>query len=404
MDEMKEKCFANGRIIDVEKGCLRPETEIWVEDGRITRLSRGQAPQDAVDLRGSVVMPGLFNVHTHIQFDSTPAGAVIYASQPRFTVSAVKNLRKYLDSGVTYIRDMGGADYVDLELRNMVREGLVPGPEMAASGKNLSATGGQSWQNGVEVDGKDACIRAVREQCKKDADWIKLMASGGSKTPRTSRYAPQFSLEEMQTVVEEANRLERGVAAHAMGGESARFAAMAGVTSIEHGYFLEEETLDLMAEKGIYYVPTLAISYFLRNNRGKQGVTEEMADKAERDLEVQRRSLLAARERGVVLCVGTDACSPYNDHDGTGHELAAMCECGLTAAEALRAATVNSAKLCGVFAERGSIAPGKRADFALFAENPLEDIAAITRCAAVIQNGKFAKNFASAGENPQKND
>lgn len=108
MDEMKEKCFANGRIIDVEKGACCRKSEIWVEDGRITRLSRGQAPQDAVDLRGSVVLPGLFNVHTHIQFDSTPAGAVIYASQPRFTLSAVKNLRKYLDSGVTYIRDMGG--------------------------------------------------------------------------------------------------------------------------------------------------------------------------------------------------------------------------------------------------------------------------------------------------------
>lgn len=218
---------------------------------------------------------------------------------------------------------------------------------------------------------KTPASAAVREQCKKDVDWINLMASGGSKTPRTSRYAPQFSLEEMQTVVEEANRLERGVAAHAMGGESARFAAMAGVTSIEHGYFLEEETLDLMAEKGIYYVPTLAISYFLRNNRGKPGVTEEMADKAERDLEVQRRSLLAARERGVVLCVGTDACSPYNDHDGTGHELAAMCECGLTAAEALPGGDGKQREALWRFCGAGQHCAGQAGGFCPVCRKPI---------------------------------
>ncbi|MBQ9941542.1 MAG: amidohydrolase family protein [Christensenellaceae bacterium] len=382
------------RIADVENGGFRPESEIWVEDGRIFSFARPEeaaADVPVVDIGGKTVLPGLFNVHTHIQFDSTPKGAVIFTSQPRFTVSALKNLKKYLYSGVMFIRDMGGADYVDIEIRDMVREGLVEGPEMVVSGKNLSATGGQSWQNGVEVDGRDACIRAVRQQCKKDVDWVKFMASGWPGVCRTSPYQPHLSLEEMQTIVQEANRLERKVAAHAVGGLSAKYAAMAGAASIDHGYYLDEETLDIMAEKGICYVPTLAINHFMMQSLGRPCITQEMVDTAERQFEVQMRSLQLAMEKGVTICVGTDACSPYNDHDGTAHELIALTQCGMSPAEAIRSATVHSAKLCGQEDCRGSIAEGKVADLAIFEGDPFSDVSVLTRCAGVIQKGKMLK-------------
>lgn len=405
---MQRICYTGGRLVDVRAGRYFPETAIWVRDGRIEKLSLdADIPPDAqvIDLGGLAVVPGLFNVHTHIQFNSTPAGAVIFASEPRFAVSAMKNLRKYLDSGVTFIRDMGGAKYVDIEMRDMVREGLIPGPAAQVSGRNLSATGGQSWQNGVEVDGKDACIRAVREQCKHDVDWIKLMASGGSKTPRTSPYLPQLSLEEMRAVVIEATRWDRRVAAHAMGGLSAKWAAMAGVASIDHGYLLDEETLDIMAEKNVAYVPTLAINYAYMTHRGQEGVTDAMADKAERTLaEVQAPSLALARRKGVHICVGNDACSPYNDHDGTGYELMALCEYGgLTPAEALQSATLHGAALCRVEGERGALESGKVADFALFAGDPLTDISRMRDCRGVVQAGRVVRPFAAPANSPAKN-
>ncbi|MBQ9941541.1 MAG: amidohydrolase family protein [Christensenellaceae bacterium] len=387
--------YKNVRIADVEKGCFYPENEIWVEDGKIVSLGQpAELPDTArvIDLRGTMTMlPGLFNVHTHIQFDSTPSGAVIYASQPRFTVSALKNLQKYLRSGVLFIRDMAGADYVDMEMRDMLREGLISGPEMLASGKNLVATGGQSWENGVEVDGKDACIRAVRQQCKKDVDWIKLMASGGSKTPRTHIYQPHLSLEEMTTVVEEAARLQRKVAAHATGGLSAKYAAKAGVASVEHGYYLDEETLDIMAEKGIAYVPTMAINYIMMNSAGKPCITDAMVEKAKATFATQQDTVRRAMEKGVTICVGTDACSPYNDHDCTAQELIALTLCGMSPADAIRSATIHSAKLCDVQEQRGSIAPGKAADFALFEGDPFADISVLADCKAVIQKGELVR-------------
>ena len=404
---MQRICYTGGRLVDVRAGRYFPETAIWVRDGRIEKLSLdADIPPDAqvIDLGGLAVVPGLFNVHTHIQFNSTPAGAVIFASEPRFAVSAMKNLRKYLDSGVTFIRDMGGAKYVDIEMRDMVREGLIPGPAAQVSGRNLSATGGQSWQNGVEVDGKDACIRAVREQCKHDVDWIKVIASG-YLTTRTSHYAPQLSLEELQTIVEEARRWDRPVGIHAMGGLSAKWAAMAGADSVDHGYYLDEETLDIMAQKGIAYVPTLAINYACVRHRGCEGVTDAMADWAERTLnEEQAPTIRLARQKGVRICVGNDACSPYNDHDGTGYELMALCEYGgLTPAEALQSATLHGAALCRVEDERGALESGKIADFALFAGDPLTDISRMRDCRGVVQAGRVVRPFAAPANSPAKN-
>jgi imidazolonepropionase-like amidohydrolase len=363
--------------------------DIAVADGRVTAVEPNADLDDAtsVDFEGLWVMPGVFDCHDHVTLSSIEAIELLRTPVTQWALETARNLRRTLEGGVTFVRDACGAD---VGMREAVERGLVPGPRLQVSVVALSQTGGHLDGflpgPGAEitadyvipdypgrppylVDGIDDMRRAVRTVLRTGADWVKLCTTGGILSAHDEAEVAQFTLEEIQVAVFEAERRGRGVMVHAFGGEGLDNAVEAGVRSVEHGVYLTEQQAARMAAAGCWLVPTLAI---LRDVIlwAEAGVLPPYATR--KGLELKERiggAVAIAREHGVPIALGTDYVS-RDQHGRNLEEITLMHEAGLSVEEALLAATIRGAELCGVAEDHGRIAPGYVFDAIVLDEDP----------------------------------
>ncbi len=302
---------------------------------------------------------------------------------------AQKHCKEYLQSGVTFIRVVGTEENYDLQIKEALQNDVIQGPHMYCAGKVICMTGGHGWQEGIEADGKDACLKAVRTQLKSGVDLIKMMATGGVMTKGVEPGNAQFSVEEMKVMIEEAHKAQRKTATHAQGLQGIKNALYAGIDSIEHGCFLDEECLELMKKQNTFLVPTLCAPQCIIDKGVENGVAKYMVDKTLKVKDAHVKSVKKACEKGIQIALGTDAGTPFNYHNNTAYEMELLARLNIPNMDILKIATINSARCVGVEKDYGSIEVGKQADLVCLEENPLENISNVRKINRVIQSGKI---------------
>ncbi len=368
-----------------------------VEDKRIVALGSGEVPLDnydnSVDLSGKTLMPGLINAHVHITMEPVgdPVSIYLKDSAAKTALRAANNLKKHLFSGTTYLRDLGAPAGIDFDLRDAVNEGLIQGPEFQAAGKCITMTGGHGWFIGQEADGVDETRKATRQQLKAGADIIKIMATGGVMTKGVEPGSPQLTIEEMKASVEEAHKAGKKTATHAQGTVGIKNAILAGIDSVEHGIFLDDEVIQMMVDRGVYLVPTLVAPYFIVENGVEAGIPQYAVEKSKYVMEYHMDSFTKAYKAGVKIAMGTDAGTPFNLHDAAPHELKLMVECGMTPMDAIVASTKSAADLLGILDDYGTIEEGKFADFLVINENPLDNLDSLFNIDSIYKLGQKVK-------------
>lgn len=400
-----------GRLIDVRAGRVLQNQGILVEGERIKAVGplaeiQRSAPGTAVviDLSQATVLPGLADCHTHIllQGDITAADydeQLLKESIPYRTIRATAAVRIALLNGFTVMRDLEteGAMYADVDVKQAINRGVVPGPRMFVATRAFSATGmyplqGYSWElrmpEGVQiVDGPDNIRRAVREQVKFGADWIKFYADRRYFLKDGALHSwVNFTEEEMKAMVDESHRLGRKVAAHAMGWEGIDASLRAGVDSIEHGYGLDEGLMERMVKQGVYWCPTIYVGVYVAEGRAAAGAPIWLTM---RDLEA--KAFPIAVRKGVKIAYGTDA-GGYAWTENQARELTYMVRYGMTPMQAIQSATTVAASLLQRETEFGAIEQGKFADIIAVSGDPLASIAELERVRFVMKGGEVFRN------------
>ena len=389
----------NVTVIDGLGGTPLPAQDILIEDGVFTSIT----PTGSVALphtvntgalttmsgTGMTVMPGFFDCHVHVS--TSPHSSTLESiTEPESakTLRAVPALRATLDAGITTARDLAGADS---GFRDAIANGVIPGPQLQLAIRILSITGGHGdWRTiggtpldtgpgaGAVGDSPADFLRLTREVIREGADWIKVAATGGMGSPRSSPEGGGLSEIELRAVVEEANRHGiAGVAAHSIGTAGIAAAIRAGVRSIEHGYLISDESIQEMGERGTYLVPTLST---LTREASPTAAPWAIAKRA-RTLGTARERVSAALAAGVNVALGTDA--GIVEHGTNLRELALLVEFGLTPMQAIVAGTSAAARMCGIGDEAGTIEPGRRADLVATALNPVTQIGALADAGAI---------------------
>jgi imidazolonepropionase-like amidohydrolase len=384
----------NVTVVDGTGAGPVPGQAVVVEGRRIAWIGPdGEAPSTAaeavVDGGGRTLLPGLINCHVHLTADGAPDlfAQVAGDTVPLATLRAAGSARITLMSGVTTVRDCGAADDVVVELAKAIERGVVPGPRVQAAGRVITMTGGHGHFIGREADGPDEVRKATRAEIKAGAGVIKVMATGGVLTPGVSPTQTALLPEELAVVAQEAHNSGRRVTTHAIGRAGIHNALVSGIDSVEHGFYFDDELLDLAIDQGTFLVPTmLAVDGIIRNGRA-QGIPGWVVDKAESEAQQQRTSFAAAVTSGMRIAAGTDAGTPFNGHGDLARELALMCEYGLTAMQALVAATSSAAQNLGLAHEIGTVEVGKLADLVLVDGDPVTDISATGRVVLVVKDG-----------------
>ncbi len=302
---------------------------------------------------------------------------------------AQKHCKEYLESGVTFIRAVGTEENYDLQIKEAIDNHVIEGPHMYCAGKVICMTGGHGWQEGIEADGKDACLKAVRTQLRSGVDLIKMMATGGVMTKGVEPGNAQFTVDEMKVMIEEAHKAGRKTAIHAQGLQGIKNALYAGIDSIEHGCFLDDECLELMKEHNTFLVPTLCAPQCIIDKGVENGVAQYMVDKTLKVKDAHVESVKKAYEKGIQIALGTDAGTPFNYHSNTAYEMELLARLDISNMDILKMATINSARCVGVEKDYGSIEVGKQADLVCLNENPLENISNVRKINRVIQSGKI---------------
>ena len=361
---------------------------ITLEDDKIKNIEKYQNQQNTIE--ANIVTPGFFNCHVHILEPVNVSLKNGLSTAEKFYY-AQKHCLDYIQTGVTFVRDVGTEKNYDLEIKDAIDKGLIVGPHMLCSGKMICITGGHGWSSGIEADGADECRKAARTQIRAGVDLIKAMATGGVMTKGNGAGSPpQFTTEELQAINEEAHKAGRKTAAHAQGIQGIKNALYAGIDSIEHACQLDEECIDLMLKQGTYMVPTLCAPQCIVENGIENGVEKYVVDKTEVLRYDHIKSLKLAYKSGVKIACGTDAGTPFNYHNNTMYELELMEKHGLDRMDILKIATRNSAECCGVLDQYGTIEIGKHADLVLLDKNPLDKISNVRTIDKVIKDGKIA--------------
>ncbi len=403
--------FKNAVVIDGTQAEARPGQYVLVEGNTIREVSATPiaSPSAAViDLKGRTLMPGLIDCHVHVV--ATMANLARNAAMPTSfqALKSVAVMDGMLKRGFTSVRDASGADY---GLKLAVEEGLFRAPRLFIAGKSLSQTGGHGDLRGRfddrefclcharlgllsrVADGVDAVRKAVREELKAGADFIKIMASGGVASPTDPIDWLGYSRDEVLAIVEETDKSKTYVAAHAYTAEAIGRAVELGVRTIEHGNLVDAPTAALMAKKGAYVVPTLVTYDALANEGASLGLPPESVAKIENVRGAGLRSLEIFRQAGVKMAFGTDLLGEMHRHQSTEFAIRARV---LPAHEIIASATTIAAELLRMEGKLGVVAPGALADLLVVDGNPLTDISVLTgqgeRIAAILKDGVFVKN------------
>ena len=374
-------------LIDGISDAPKKDQLIIIEDDKIIQIEEYHEINEDV-IHANVVTPGFFNCHVHILY---PVG---FKFDTQFSLMekafyAQKHCKEYLESGVTFIRVVGTEENYDLQIKEAIENHVIEGPHMYCAGKVICMTGGHGWQEGIEADGKGACLKAVRTQLKSGVDLIKMMATGGVMTKGVEPGNAQFSVEEMKVMIEEAHKAGRKTATHAQGLQGIKNALYAGIDSIEHGCFLDEECLELMKKQNTFLVPTLCAPQCIIDKGVENGVAKYMVDKTLKVKDAHVKSVKKAYEKGIQIALGTDAGTPFNYHNNTAYEMELLARLNIPNMDILKIATINSARCVGVEKDYGSIEVGKQADLVCLEENPLENISNVRKINRVIQSGKI---------------
>ncbi|PWJ39267.1 metal-dependent hydrolase family protein [Sediminitomix flava] len=398
-----------GKLIDGKSDKVRNEVTLIVDGNRLKEIKNGfvDAPDSVkvVDLSSNTVMPGLMDMHVHLEMEFNKAAYLNRYTKNEADIAffSVVNAEKTLMAGFTTVRDLGGTG-VNTSLRKAIDGGLVKGPRVFSAGKSIATTGGHADPtNGAKaalmgdpgpkegvINGADEARKAVRQRYKNGADVIKITATGGVLSVAKSSKAPQFNMEELKAIVEVANDYEMVTAAHAHGTEGMRRAVDAGINSIEHGTYMTDEVMELMKEKGTYYVPTITAGKEVTNKGKIMGFYPKIV--VPKALEIGPKiqdTFSRAYKRGVKIAFGTDA--GVFPHGLNGKEFGYMVEAGMPAMETIKSATMGAASLLRIEDELGSIEEGKLADIVAVEGDPLEDISVMENIVFVMKDGEIYK-------------
>ncbi len=392
-------------MVDVDRGRLVSNPVIVIEDGTITRVSAGAAPEiegaRRVELPGQTILPGLIDMHVHLTNDSDMHGyRRLSISDERAVITGVVNARTTLMAGFTTVRNVGAGSFGDVDLRDAIAEGDIAGPRMFVSGPPIGITGGHCSDNNLlppeyeasgenVADGPWAARAAVRKNRKFGVDLIKTCSTGGVLSKGTKVGAPQYTLEELTALTEEAHSHGLKVASHAHGAEGIVNALKAGVDTIEHASFIDDEGIRLAREKGAYLSMDIYVTEFILGEGEKAGILPESLAKERITGQTQRDNFSKAHKAGVKMVLGTDA--GVYPHGQNARQLSRMVQFGMTPADALRAATVNAADALGQTGRLGRIAQGAAADIIAVSGNPLTDISLLENVGFVMKAGTIYK-------------
>lgn len=394
-----------GRLLDVRTGKMLENQQILVEGGQIKAIGQIAFKRaftgTVIDLSRATVMPGFVDCHTHLFLHPgiLEEQATKETATYRTLVAGV-NARKTLEAGFTTIRDVGneGADYGDVSVRDAINNGLIPGPRMQVATRAIAMTGSHDDIKGYNfglhlpgfsmiADGPDEIRKAVRTQIKYGADFIKIYATGGIMTPGDEPEYTEFSEVEIRAAVEEAAHQGRKVAAHAMGPNGIKNCVRAGVASIEHGDLIDDESIQMMAAKHVFLVPTLTAGDEILKS---PNLPAYALNKMRRVADIQRAGVLKAVRANVPIALGTDAGD--FPHGQNAREFALMVEYGMTPLQSIQAGTLNAAELLGWSDRIGTLETGKLADLVAVEGDPLKDIHLLQNVKFVMKGGVVVKN------------
>ncbi|MBI1762237.1 MAG: amidohydrolase family protein [Acidobacteria bacterium] len=389
-----------GRLFDSKTGGVINNAFILIEDDKVTAVGPNvtvPAGAEVIDLKDKFVLPGLIDCHTHVTGQPENFYEDLFRKSPiDVAITAHIYAKRTLEAGFTTIRDVGASEYIDVALRNAINAGKVPGPRMQVATLALSSTGGHGDLNGFSpylkfngldrvVDGVDELRKQIRTNIKYGADVIKMLATAGVLSEEEAVGAPQYSQEEMNAVVEEAKMWGRKVAAHAHGAEGIKRATRAGVASIEHGSFIDEEGIRMMKERGTYLVADIYNDDYILAEYAKMGYPEKIIEKERMVGRLQRENFQKAALAGVKIAYGTD--SGVYPHGWNGKQFAHMVKWGLTPVQALQSATTSATDLLGWNNKVGVIAAGAFADIIAVDGDPLKDVTELERVKFVMKGG-----------------
>ncbi len=400
-----------GQLIDGTGAAPVEDQTIVVADGRIKAIVDGfqqaTANDDVIDRRNGTVMPGFIDMHTHLTSEMAE-GSYIHKftkSAADVTLDSVNYAQKTLHAGFTTVRDLGDSYNASIALRNAVNAGKVEGPRIFTSGKSVATTGGHADPtNGAKddlypsptpadgvINGPYEAREAVRARYQDGADLIKLTVTGGVLSVAKSGQNPQFMMDEIEGIVTTARDYGMKVTVHAHGKQGMLRAIKAGVHSIEHGTYMDQEVMDAMKAKGVYYVPTITAGKSVAERAKIPGFFPELVVPKAKAIGPKIQGTFAeAYKHGVKIAFGTDA--GVFDHGENAREFGYMVEAGMPALEAIKAATFEAATLLGTIEDFGTLEVGKRADVVATAGNPLKDIDALSNLNLVMKDGKVYKN------------
>ncbi|HLO56186.1 MAG TPA: amidohydrolase family protein [Saprospiraceae bacterium] len=399
-----------GKLIDVEKGMVLNNKSIVVADGIIKSVEDGyitpKKEDKLIDLKSKTVMPGLMDMHVHVESESGPKRyeETFRENESYVALRATQFCERTLMAGFTTVRDLGGSG-INVSLREAIKNGIIKGPRIYTCEKSIATTGGHADPtNGVRdnlkgdpgpkegvINSPEEAAKAVRQRYKNGADCIKITSTGGVLSVASDGTGPQFTIEEIQAIVKTANDYNFVTAAHAHGTEGMKRAVLGGIHSIEHGTFMTEEVMDMMIEKGTYYVPTISAGKFVADKARTPNFYPKMIAKKALEVGPQIQATFAkAYKRGVKIAFGTD--SGVSLHGDNAKEFVFMVEAGMSPMESIQSATKNAAQLMRIYNTTGSITSGKMADIIAVNADPTQDINTMLNVVFVMKEGEVYKS------------